>query len=134
MKLRQTAVVRKHNQHNQLDTTKIADANLNSNESFLRSLGTSTRRFMTAGSTTWINDVISKLEALTFLLTKPNNTQLFPLKLLCRLTPMQYSYQQKWEPTPFYGSVAQVEVNTRMEHNQCSAKQPSLRNRWRFVR
>ena len=89
---------------------------------------------MTAGSTTWINDVISKAGGVNIF---ANETDQFPTvasETVVALNPDAIFLPTEMGQTPFYGSVAQVEAHTWMEHNQRSAKQPSLRNRRRFVR
>jgi iron complex transport system substrate-binding protein len=88
-------------------TTKISDAHVTSMKVFYEIW---TPPLMTAGSTTWINDVISKAGGVNIF---ANETQQWPTvssETVVALNPDAIFLPTEMGVSPFYGSVAQVEA------------------------
>jgi len=88
-------------------TTKISDAHITPMKVFYEVW---TPPLMTSGSTTWINDVISKAGGVNIL---ANETQQYPTissETVVALNPDAIFLPTEMGTAPFYGSVAQVEA------------------------
>jgi iron complex transport system substrate-binding protein len=91
-------------------TTKIDNAHLTPMKVFYEVWGPPAGGFMTSGSTTWINDVISKAGGVNIF---DNETQQYPTvssETIVALNPDAIFLPTEMGITPFYGSVAQVEA------------------------
>jgi iron complex transport system substrate-binding protein len=91
-------------------TTKIDNAHLTPMKVFYEVWGPPQGAFMTSGSTTWINDVISKAGGVNIF---ANETQQYPnvsSETIVALNPDAIFLPTEMGITPFYGSVAQVEA------------------------
>ena len=91
-------------------TTKIADANITTPmKVYYEVWGPPEGAFMSSGSTTWINDVISKAGGVNIF---ANETQEYPTvssETIVALNPDAIFLPTEMGISPFYGSVAQVE-------------------------
>ena len=91
-------------------TTKIADANITTPmKVYYEVWGPPQGAFMSSGSTTWINDVISKAGGVNIF---ANETQEYPTvssETIVALNPDAIFLPTEMGISPFYGSVAQVE-------------------------
>ena len=91
-------------------TTKIDNAHLTPMKVFYEVWGPPAGGFMTSGSTTWINDVISKAGGVNIF---DNETQQYPTvssETIVALNPDAIFLPTEMGISPFYGSVAQVEA------------------------
>jgi len=91
-------------------TTKIDNAHLTPMKVFYEVWGPPEGSFMSSGSTTWINDVISKAGGVNIF---SNVTQQYPTvssETIVALNPDAIFLPTEMGISPFYGSVAQVEA------------------------
>jgi iron complex transport system substrate-binding protein len=91
-------------------TTKIDNAHLTPMKVFYEVWGPPQGSFTTSGSTTWINDVISKAGGVNIF---ANETQQYPTvssETIVALDPDAIFLPTEMGISPFYGSVAQVEA------------------------
>ncbi len=91
-------------------TTKIDNAHLTPMKVFYEVWGPPAGGFMTSGSTTWINDVISKAGGVNIF---ANETQQYPTvssETIVALDPDAIFLPTEMGISPFYGSVSQLEA------------------------